>query len=142
MIRLLKVEDINYGVNLLKENVKEFDFGQFEDDNTEYYKGLLDACVKDKTVIVSEDNGKINGTIIAIRVPNLLNPKNIQLHVLVNWVDKDKRNSSIFYRMYKKFEKDIIKDNEEVIFYSVKETNIKFDKLGYKQFQTMYLKGK
>ena len=137
MIRIAKLEDINQGIDLLKTYIKEFDFGQFKEDNTDYYKGLLESCIKDKTVIVSEQNGIINGVLIGMKVPNLLNPNKIQLHILVNWVHPNKRGSSIFYRMNKLLEKEF---NMETIFYSIPETNINFNKLGYRKFQTMYIK--
>ena len=140
MIRIGKKEDIEQGIVLLQKYVKEFNFGQFEEDNTEYYKVLFDACAKDKTAIVSENDGVIDGVLLGMIIPNLLNPHKQQLHILLTWVNKDKRGSSIFYRMHKMLEKE--HNNIETIIYSIPETNVNFKKLGYKEFQTMYIKEK
>ena len=107
MIRIGEDKDVEQGVRLLEEHRKEFDFGQFKDDNTEYYKGLMKAIAKDKTSIVSENDGVIDGVLLGIKIPNLLNPNNIQLQVLLTWVHPNKRGSSIFYRMNKMLEKEI-----------------------------------
>ena len=140
MILIGENKHIEQGVKLFKKYLKEFNFGQFKDDNSAYYKGLMQAIAKDKTSIVSINNDNvIDGVLLGMRVPNLLNPHNVQFHILLTWVHPDKRGSSIFYRMYKKLEKDVLK-NEEVIFYSIPKTNINFNKLGFKEFQTMYIK--
>ena len=142
MIRIGEDKDIEQGVKLLEEHRKEFDFGQFKDDNTEYYKGLMKAIAKDKTSIVSENDGTIDGVLLGIKIPNLLNPNMIQLHVLLTWVHPNKRGSSIFYRMNKMLEKEIKnhKEVKEIIYYSIPETNINFNKLKYKEIQSMYKK--
>ena len=143
MIRIGEYKDVEIGIKLLNEHKEEFDFGKFKEDNTEYYKGLFEAIAKDKTSIVSHDNNEFNGMIMGIKVPNLLNPHSIQLHVLITWVHPNKRGSSIFYRMHKAFEKTIKENHKEVkeiIYYSIPETNINFNKLNYKEFQSMYKK--
>ena len=143
MIRIGELKDINQGVKLLEEHKNEFDFGRFSQDNTEYYKGLMTAIAGDKTSIVSEEDGIINGLLLGLKIPNLLNPHLIQLHILITWVNPNKRGSSIFYRMHKAFEKEIKENHKEVkdiIYYSIPETNINFNKLNYKEFQSMYKK--
>lgn len=143
MIRLGENKDIEPGVQLIKKYIKEFNFGKnIEEDNTEYYTGLCDAMIKDKTVIVSENNNEIDGCLLGYRIPNLLNPNKVQLHILVTWVREDKRGSSIFYRMNKFLEENIIKKGEEVIYYSLPETNINHNKLGYIEYQKMFIKEK
>ena len=101
MIRIGENKDVEQGVKLLEQHRKEFDFGQFKEDNTEYYKGLMEAIAKDKTAIISENNGIIDGVLLGMKIPNLLNPHITQLHVLLTWVHPNKRGSSIFYRMNK-----------------------------------------
>ena len=144
MIRIGEHNDVPQGVELLKQYVKEFDFGQFKDDNTEYYTGLMQAIAKDKTSVVSvNDDGVIDGVLLGIKVPNLLNPKDTQLHIILTWVHPNKRGSSIFYRMNNKLEKEVIKthkDINDVIYYSIPQSNINYNKLDYKEFQTMYKK--
>lgn len=140
MIRIGENKDIEQGVQLIQKYIKEFNFGKNIEDNTEYYSGLCDAMIQDKTVIVSEDNNEINGCLLGYRIPNLLNPKNVQLHILVTWVREDKRGSSIFYRMNKFLEQNIIKQGEEVIYYSLPTTKINHNKLGYREFQKMFIK--
>ena len=143
MIRIGENKDVEQGVKLLEQHRKEFNFGQFKEDNTEYYKGLFKAIAKDKTSIISQDNNEYNGMIMGLKFPNLLNPHLIQLHVLITWVHPNKRGSFIFYRMHKAFEK-MIKENhkevKEIIYYSIPTTNINFNKLNYKEFQSMYKK--
>ena len=39
MIRIGEDKDVEQGVKLLEQHRIEFDFGQFKEDNTEYYKG-------------------------------------------------------------------------------------------------------
>jgi hypothetical protein len=143
MIKIAEFKHVDSGVELLEQHKNEFEFGQFDQDNREYYKGLLHACVKDKTVIVSENiNGVIDGVLLGIKIPNLLNPYRTQLHILLTWVHPDKRGSSIFYRMNKKLEETIKnhKEVKDIIYYSIPETNINFNKLNYKEFQSMYKK--
>jgi len=143
MIRIGEDKDVEQGVKLLEQHRKEFDFGQFKDDNTEYYKGLFNAIAKDKTSIISQDNDEYNGMIMGLKFPNLLNPNLIQLHVLITWVHPNKRGSSVFYRMHKAFEKTIKENHKEVkeiIYYSIPKTNINFNKLNYKEFQSMHKK--
>ena len=143
MIRIGEDKDVEQGVKLLEKYRKEFDFGQFKEDNTEYYTGLFKAVAKDRTSIISQDNNEFNGMIMDLKIPNLLNPHLLQMHVLMLWVHPSKRGSSIFYRMHKAFEKEI-KDNhkevKEIIHYSIPETNINFDKLNYKKFQSMHIR--
>ena len=142
MIRIGENKDVEQGVKLLDQHRKEFDFGKFKEDNTEYYKGLMQAIAKDKTAIISENNGIIDGVLLGMKIPNLLNPYITQLHVLLTWVHPDKRGSSIFYRMNKMLEKEIKnhKEVKEIIYYSIPNTNINFNKLNYKEFQSMYKK--
>ena len=143
MIRIGEYKDVDQGVKLLEQHRKEFDFGQFKEDNTEYYKGLMKSIAKDKTAVISEDeNGVIDGVLLGMKIPNLLNPYLTQLHVLLTWVHPNKRGSSIFYRMNKKLEKEIKnhKEVKDIIFYSIPKTNINFNKLNYKEFQLMYKK--
>ena len=102
MIRIGEDKDVEQGVKLLEQHRIEFDFGQFKEDNTEYYKGLMKAIAKDKTAVISENNGIIDGVLLGMKIPNLLNPHITQLHVLLTWVHPNKRGSSIFYRMNKK----------------------------------------
>ena len=139
MVRIANLKDIKQGIVLLKKHIKEFDFGQFNEDNTDYYEGLLTACINDKTVIISENNNIIDGVLLGMKIPNLLNPNKTQLHILVTWVNKDKRGSSIFYKMNKLLEKEF---KMETIYYSIPETNINYNRLGYRKFQTMYIKDK
>ena len=140
IIRMAEMKDKEPGIKLLQEHIKEFNFGNFDNDNTEYYNVLLENLIKDKTIIVAEEDGIINGVLIGARIPNLLNPHNVQLHILVSWVHKDKRGSSIFYRMNKYLEKNFT--GMDIMFYQIPETNINFDRLGYKKFQTMHIKEK
>ena len=143
MIRIGEDKDVNQGVKLLEQHRMEFDFGQFKEDNTEYYTGLFKAIAKDRTSIVSQDNNEFNGMIMGLKIPNLLNPHLLQMHVLITWVHPNKRGSSIFYRMHKAFEKEIKnnhKEIKEIIYYSIPKTNINFNKLNYKEFQSMYKK--
>ena len=142
MIRIGENKDVEQGVKLLDQHRKEFDFGKFKEDNTQYYKGLMQAIAKDKTAIISENNGIIDGVLLGMKIPNLLNPYITQLHVLLTWVHPNKRGSSIFYRMNKMLEKEIKdhKEVKEIIYYSIPETNINFNKLNYKEFQSMYKK--
>jgi len=142
MIRIGEDKDVEQGVKLLEQHRKEFDFGQFKEDNKEYYTGLFKAIAKDKTSIISQDNNEYNGMIMGLKFPNLLNPHITQLHVLLTWVHHNKRGSSIFYRMNKMLEKETKnhKEVKEIIYYSIPTTNINFNKLNYKQFQSMYKK--
>ena len=142
MIRIGENKDVEQGVKLLDQHRKEFDFGKFKEDNTQYYKGLMQAIAKDKTAIISEHNGIIDGVLLGMKIPNLLNPYITQLHVLLTWVHPNKRGSSIFYRMNKMLEKEIKnhKEVKEIIYYSIPNTNINFNKLNYKEFQSMYKK--
>jgi hypothetical protein len=142
MIRIGENKDVEQGVKLLDQHRKEFDFGKFKEDNTQYYKGLMQAIAKDKTAIISENNGIIDGVLLGMKIPNLLNPYITQLHVLLTWVHPNKRGSSIFYRMNKMLEKEIKnhKEVKEIIYYSIPNTNINFNKLNYKEFQSMYKK--
>ena len=142
MIRIGENKDVEQGVKLLDQHRKEFDFGKFKEDNTQYYKGLMQAIAKDKTAIISENNGIIDGVLLGMKIPNLLNPYITQLHVLLTWVHPNKRGSSIFYRMNKMLEKEIKnhKEVKEIIYYSIPNTNINFNKLNYKEFQSMHKK--
>ena len=102
----------------------------------------MQAIAKDKTAIISENNGIIDGVLLGMKIPNLLNQYITQLHVLLTWVHPIKRGSSIFYRMNKMLEKEIKnhKEVKEIIYYSIPNTNINFNKLNYKEFQSMYKK--
>ena len=143
MIRIGEYKDVDQGVKLLEQHRMEFDFGQFKEDNTEYYTGLFKAIAKDRTAVISEDKDKIiDGVLLGMKIPNLLNPHLCQLHILLTWVHHDKRGSSIFYRMNKMLEKEIKnhKEVKDIIFYSIPKTNINFNKLNYKEFQSMYKK--
>jgi hypothetical protein len=102
----------------------------------------MEAIAKDKTAIISENDGVIDGVLLGMKIPNLLNPQITQLHVLLTWVNPNKRGSSIFYRMNKMLEKEIKnhKEVKDIIFYSIPKTNINFNKLNYKEFQLMYKK--
>lgn len=142
MIEYLKIEDKWQGAKLLNEHVKEFSFAKDFDNNIAYYDVLLDNLIKDRTVIVSKDNnGNIDGTLICARVPMILNPSKMQLHVIVTWVKKDKRGSSIFYRMNSFLDKEF--KNMDKIYYDYhidNTTNINFEKLGYTKSDTLYVK--
>ena len=143
MIRIGEYKDVDQGVKLLEQHRMEFDFGKFQEDNTEYYRGLMKAIAKDRTAVISEDKDKIiDGVLLGMKIPNLLNPHITQLHLLLTWVHPDKRGSSIFYRMNKMLEKKIKnhKEVKDIIFYSIPKTNINFNKLNYKEFQSMYKK--
>jgi hypothetical protein len=66
MIRIGEHKDVEQGVKLLEQHRKEFDFGQFKEDNTQYYKGLMEAIAKDKTAIVisQDENGVMEWNVL------------------------------------------------------------------------------
>ena len=140
MIRYAEIKDIEQGVKLLNENIVKFDFAKNnKNNNTEYYNVLLQNLIKDKTVIVSENNSNIDGVLICARVPNILNPHNMQLQILVTWVKKNKRGSSIFYRMNKFLENEF--KNFDKIYYDIHgETKLNYEKIGYRPLTTGYIK--
>lgn len=142
MIRIGEHKDIYQGAQLLKEYVQEFEWGKdIKQDNTEYYKQLMNAIATDKTAVVSVNDGIIDGVLLGFRTPNILNPHNTQLQIIVTWVHPSKRGSSIFYRMNKFLEDNIVKAGEEIIYHEITETNVNYKKLGYKKLSTLHIKG-
>lgn len=140
MIRYATMKDKEQGLELLLKHVKDFDFAKkFEIDLTEYYDKLLENLIIDKTIIVSEEDGIINGCLIGARVPNALNPYLVQLQILAAWVREDKRGSSIFYRMNNFLDKEF-KNFDKIYSAMPNVTNVKFDKLGYKKISINYIK--
>ena len=68
-----------------------------------------------------------------------------ELVTIVTWVDKDKRTSSAFYRMFKMYKDEFTKlkqDNkiDRVLMAQLAndKTNIKFDKLNFKLIEKTY----
>ena len=140
MIRYANINDKDIGIKLLSDHIKEFDFAKDWNQNCEeYYNELLKGLIQDKTIIISENNNKIDGALICAKVPNILNPYITQLQVLVTWVRKDKRGSSIFYRMNSFLEKEF--DKYDIVRYHMPNiTNVDFTKLGYYKISEMYIK--
>lgn len=140
MIRYAIMADKDQGLKLLKEHIKEFEFAKdFKDDCSEYYDVLLTNLIKEKTIIVSENDGIIDGCLIGAKSPNTLNPYKSQLHMIVTWVHPDKRGSSIFYRMNALLDKDF-KNMDKIYSCMPGITNVNHERLGYKRISINYIK--
>ena len=68
-----------------------------------------------------------------------------ELVTIVTWVDKDKRTSSAFYRMFKMYKDEFTKlkqdnkiDRALMAQLANDKTNIKFDKLNFKLIEKTY----
>lgn len=145
-IRIASKEDIKDGIKEIVEAVKEFpDFhvkGLIVTD--QYYETLINLCMQNGKIIIAKDNNKIIGCIMGLINGNVFTAMN-ELVTIVTWVDKDKRTSSAFYRMFKMYKDEFTKlkqDNkiDRVLMAQLAndKTNIKFDKLNFKLIEKTY----
>lgn len=144
-IRMANENDIQNGIYEIITAVKEFpEFkvkGLFI--TNDYYKQLINLCMKNGKVIIAEENGKIIGCIMSLLNVSIFTGSN-DLVTIVTWVHKNKRNSSIFYRMHKLYKKEYTKLKQQNKIDRVlmaclpTKTNIKFEKLGYNIAETTY----
>jgi hypothetical protein len=108
-----------------------------------HYEQLVNLCIKNGMVILAEDNNKIVGSIMGLLNTNIVTGLN-ELITTINWVHPNRRNSSIFYRMHKLYEREYKKLKQQnkidrVLMTSLpNKTNIKFEKLGYQVAETTY----
>jgi len=137
---------LNNGINEIVKAMKEFpDFtikGLIV--TNQYYEQLIKLCFEKGIIVIAEENNKIIGCIMSLINANIFTAMN-ELVTVVTWVNKDKRNSSAFYRMFKLYKNEFQKLKKEnkidrVLMPSLNQykTNIKFDKLGFKLVEKTY----
>lgn len=108
-----------------------------------HYKQLVNLCITNGMVILAEEDNKIVGSIMGILNTNIVTGLN-ELITVINWVHPNRRNSSIFYRMHKLYEKEYknLKQQNKIdrvlMACLPNRTNIKFEKLGYNVAETTY----
>ena len=144
-IKMANENDIQNGISELMIAMNEF--SEFKVKGlfvtAKHYEQLINLCMKNGMIIIAEDNNKIVGSIMGLLNTNIVTGLN-ELITTVNWVHPNRRNSSIFYRMHKLYEKEYKKLKQQnkidrVLMASLpNKTNIKFEKLGYRVAQTTY----
>jgi hypothetical protein len=144
-ITMANENDIQNGISEIITAVKEFpEFkvkGLFI--TNDYYKQLINLCLTNGKIIITKEDDKITGCIMGLLNTNIFTATN-DLVTVVTWVRKDRRNSSMFYRMHKLYREEYIKLKKQNKIDRVlmsclpNKTNIKFEKLGYNICETTY----
>jgi len=106
---------LNNGINEIVKAMKEFpDFtikGLIV--TNQYYEQLIKLCFEKGIIVIAEENNKIIGCIMSLINANIFTAMN-ELVTVVTWVNKDKRNSSAFYRMFKLYKNEFQKLKKEI----------------------------
>ena len=132
-------KELEYIISASRKFRKEAGIPQIENE-IEYYGTILER--PDVFAIVKEGKGFIVGLIS----PAFLEPNKIMVQELAWFVEKEYRNTSVAIKMLKEFEQTAIAEGADIVNMAMLEVlnSDKMDKiyrkLGYKLFETHYIK--
>jgi N-acetylglutamate synthase-like GNAT family acetyltransferase len=135
MIRKATRHDKNQIISLMKLFRKESNIKQYQElDNELYWNRLLDNILAGAGVIYIEDNV---GLIMALIAPTIWCDKTFYMQELAWYVIPEKRNTSIGYRLLKKYVDygNKLKDQGRISMFAIAKMvtspDIKYDKFGF-----------
>jgi hypothetical protein len=96
-------------------------------------------------VLVAEDADKsLAGMLIAMKNPNVWDPKILMMNELAYWVNPESRGSSAGYKLIKRYQEyaDKIKDAGEIQAYTISKMitspDLKYDRFGFEKIEEMW----
>ncbi len=123
-------------IDLMVEFKNESDIVELRElNNVEYWNGLLDTILAGAGIIYLEPN---KGLVMAIMTPSIWCNKTLQLSELAWYVKPEYRNTSLGYRLLKKYVDygNELKASGRIKFFTmakmVTSPNIKYEKFGFR----------
>ena len=96
-------------------------------------------------VLVAENvDGKLAGMLIAMRNPNVWDPKIMMLNELAYWVNPEHRMSSAGYKLIKRYQEhaEQLKQSGDVQAYTISKMvtspDLKYDRFGFEKIEEMW----
>lgn len=147
MIRHATKYDIPKLIQMVNGYASEFPFALANDPqwfDEEYLSSLLMTIIAGCGFVLIDDDER--GFLAAIIVPNVWNPKILELSELAWWVHPEHRNSTIGGKLWIEFDRHAnkLKDEGRIKFIktslTVKSPAVNFEKRGYKLLEIAYIK--
>ena len=148
MIRKANKFDIPFIVEILKNYRDAAPHKVLNKANDkEYIEQLLfNLIVGSGFILLAEKNNVIIGTIIAIIIPNVWNPKVMQCSEIAYWVEPEFRGSTAAYRLLKSYiaECDKMMKSDKIQMYTmskmVNSPDLKYEKFGLSKLEETWVK--
>jgi len=130
-------------IDLMVEFKNESDIVELRElNNVEYWNGLLDTILAGAGIIYLEPN---KGLVMAIMTPSIWCNKTLQLSELAWYVKPEYRNTSLGYRLLKKYVDygNELKASGRIKFFTmakmVTSPNIKYEKFGFRKLDENWI---
>lgn len=147
MIRHATKYDLNELVEMVRQYAKEFPSELAKQDqwfDKQYIQQILYTMIAGRGFVLIDDENR--GFLAAIVTPNTWYPKLSELCELAWWVKPEHRNSTIGGKLWLAFDKEAtaMKESGRVQYIktalTVGSPSIDYEKRGYKQLETAYIK--
>lgn len=118
-----------------------------ENYNYEYARNLLLRCEKTGICLVSEDQGKITGTILSMRVQDIWVPDVIRLRELAWWVQPEYRSTTVGARLFAEYRRQAqqMLDEKKITGYTITKLSTSpdfdYERRGFKFIEATYMIG-
>jgi GNAT superfamily N-acetyltransferase len=115
--------------------------------NYEYARNLLLRCEKTGVCLVAEDQGKITGTILSMRVQDIWVPDVIRLRELAWWVQPEYRSTTVGARLFSEYRRQAqaMLDNKKITGYTITKLSTSpdfdYERRGFKFVEATYMIG-
>lgn len=150
MIRIATKFDIPQLVNLMRQYSKHSPVEELRhNQNPSHVEQLLHTLIAGMGIIWvaegGEDGDELVGMLIAMRQPNIWNPRVLLLQELAFWVEEDYRHTSIGYRLLRAYE-DWAQDEYDrgvIVGWTISklaDSEFEPERKGYKLIESTYLK--
>lgn len=144
MIRKATLEDLSFIVEEGCKFIKYHPLAMDKGIDIEYLENLGKVLITEHTVLISETDGKLQGMIAGILVPNFYTPRFKVMQELFWWVVEEYRNSSVAIKLLKQFEQVAHeKMADSIVMVSTEKTPTLpdfYSKLGYVRMEQSFVK--
>jgi len=113
----------------------------------EYAKNILLRCEKTGVSLVAEDQGKITGMILSLRVPEVWMPDIIRLRELAWWVRPEYRSTTTGARLFAEYKRQAqeLLDDDKITGYTITKLgtspDFDYERRGFKFVEATYMIG-
>ena len=144
MISKIEFEDIPVVAKVADEAM--LSMGVIDKINRRHTIELVRQCYLSGLSFVAKQDGKVLGGIGAYITPNVFAPDEKEINLIAQWVCKEKRGSTLYYRLYKAFEQEadkLMSDGlaDRIVAYHIPQhSGATMDRLGYRLATTTYVR--
>lgn len=143
--RFADISDTETIIDMLKDYRKHSPIHLHQaTDDTHARKVLAHIFAGLGFVIVAEEDGKVVGMLIALKNPNVWDPKILMLNELAYWVDPAHRGSTAGYKLIKHYKQvaEELRSSNQVQAYTISKMinspDLKYDRFGFNKIEEMW----